>query len=254
MISLLETVNLILSESTECVVPELPVHYRDPYDLRATVSEASLIRDLEPSKESLDETSKKLTAARPKTTKKQKEHIENYTDDSDIASYHVNHALIDAHKNGTDPEEDMIDEHKEVHRTVSRLASNPLGHKTELYSGVGFDPKKLLGGSAGSTLHLPAHTSTTHSPLVALQHGIRTRPRTGPMGMGKTAHMIKITTTPTTKGFHVGDLSSHKNEQETVLPAGTTLKYSHTTMHNVQENPQFPVKVRLHHFTVQSQK
>lgn len=247
MISLLERVNLILSESTGCVAPH-PVHYRfiPPF----TVSEAFLIRDLEPSNKNLNEISKKLNEARPKITNRESGHIKSYTG-KDPSSLSINESLIEAHNTRQPP--NMSSEDEKVHRSILRLSSNPIGHSVDLYSGVGFDPKKLLG-AAGSTLYLPAHTSATHSPLVALQHAIQNRPRTGPMGMGKTAHMIKITTTPTTKGFHVGDLSSYKNEQETVLPAGTTLKYSHTTMHNVQENPQFPVKVRLHHFTVQSQK
>jgi|694.fasta_scaffold00051_125 hypothetical protein len=258
---LLQIIKETLSDYKVIVSPH-PIHYRRPYgisNLDSAMSEASRVKAspvsaLEPDEKSLDEISEKLTKDRPKISETQAGHVEDYTTDETGSSYHINTSLIDAHNNGTHPEGDMIYEDKRIHRTISKLTENPIGHSVDLYSGVGFDPEKLLGGSSNSILHLPAHTSTTHSPLVALKHAMDNRPRTGKGNgnAGNTAHIIKISTTPKTKGFHVGDLSEFNNERETILPAKTNLIHSHTTMHTDENNPN--IKVKIHHFAVHSQE
>jgi len=206
-----------------------------------------------------------LHSKQPEPTKKQHKHLQEYSyapDDlptskgfnqkSDTGGFHsslINKKLIDNHKKNKAPTEGMKPDQLEIHNSISKLASHPLGHQAHLYSGVGFDPKKAAEESEGGILHLPAHMSTSHDVSIAANFADanNVERRTG-------RHIIHIDAKPTDRGFHVGKHSEEQHENETIIPAGTKLKYSHTTVHSGTSIYSQKAKFYVHHFTIHSQE
>jgi hypothetical protein len=63
-------------------------------------------------------------------------------------------------------------------------------------------------------------------------------------------HLNHIEIKPKDKILHVSHLSHFDHEHESVIPAGTKLKYSHSTKHQDGMNKN----VHVHHFTIHSQE
>jgi hypothetical protein len=177
----------------------------------------------------------------PRYWSKHLSNIHGWTkDSSDISS-----ALIQNHKYNKSPNEGMSTYHYSIHDTISKLANNPIGHRVHLYSGVSFDPKEAVEKSKDKILHLPAHISASHSVNVSKDFAARRNYDTRTRG-----NIIHIDAKASDKGFHVGHHSQYPEEHETIIPAGTKLKYSHTTDHKDDEYKDYSV----HHFTIHSQK
>lgn len=182
-------------------------------------------------------------------TSKEKEHVESYTEGGEVGgihSYEIAHKLIQNHKTGKPPTHGMEPEHKEIHNTISKLASQKLGKNVHLYSGVGFNPKKAAEKSEHGIIHLPSHISASHSARVASEFASAAAEH----GFVRGKHVIHIDAKAHDKGFHVGNHSILPHEHETILPAGTKLKYSHSTVHKDDDG----AKINVHHFTIHHQE
>lgn len=192
-------------------------------------------------------TSDMLHSKQTPPTKAQSNHLKDYTEGdegSGTHSYNLNQVLLHNHKKGLPPTTGMTSHEKTLHNTISKLASRPIGHEVHLYSGVGFNPRAAAKKSKDGILHLPAHISMSHDSEVAsgfanINHDLDNTGR----------HIIHVHAKPTDKGYHIGGHSLAAPEHETVLPAGTKLKYSHTTVHKDDNGDRHNV----HHFTVHSQ-
>ena len=135
-----------------------------------------------------------------------------------------------------------------VHDTIKKHAK-PAGMEVHLYSGTGpTDFSALAKKSKDGILHSPAHISASHDKHVADEfafHGDRTK--------GK--HMIKIHVQPHDKILHISKLSQFPEEKETIIPAGTKLKYSHTEDGHIGDKHLAAGKpIKIHHFTIHSQE
>jgi hypothetical protein len=180
-------------------------------------------------------------------TKVEKKHLSDYTEGeegSGTHSYNLNQVLIHNHKKGNPPTTGMTGHEKALHHTMTKLTSKPLGHEVHLYSGVGFNPKAAAKKSKEGVIHLPAHISMSHHSEIAtgfanINHDLENTGR----------HVIHVHAKASDKGYHIGKYSNAHAEHETVLPAGTKLKYSHSTAHKDDEGN----KINIHHFTVHSQ-
>jgi len=231
-------------------VPSAPITIRKPKKNKKKAINEFTINDL-PGQHKFDDytpasnkhegdISKKLHRAQVKPTAAQKRHLDHYTGDDygTSGSEHISKALIQNHRKSKPPTKGMSDEHKKIHETISKLASNPLGHDVHLYSGVGFDPKKAAKKSKKGIIHLPAHISTSHSTNIASSFADEKPGR----------HIMHIDAKAHDKGYHIGKYSAMDHEHETVIPAGTKLKYSHSSKHKSVGH-----KYQVHHFTIHSQ-
>jgi hypothetical protein len=157
-------------------------------------------------------------------SKDDKNIMKNYIKDSSD----LNDSLINGHE--------LNDKEKEIHNTILKH-SKPLGQKVHLYSGTSKDFGKMARASKDGIIVSPAHISTTHSFNIAKRFA----------GMDNenykenNKHMIHIHTKPTDKGFYVNNFAEH----ETILPAGTKLKYSHSTIHKFKNK-----NYKIHHFSI----
>lgn len=149
-------------------------------------------------------------------------HIRDYTDDS----RELNERLI----KGFHPLNQI-----DVHNTIVKHAK-PSGHEVVLHSGTkSIDFSKLAKQSKDGILHSPAHISATHSISVANNFARAD-------GESKK-QMIHIHVKPTDKILHVSHHSSFgMDEHETIIPAGTKLKYLHSSDES------------NHHFEIHSQE
>lgn len=194
--------------------------------------------------------SKTLHSKQPKPSRTEVNHIKSYTEGEEGSGFHsypINQQLIDNHKEGKPATHGMERYHKNIHNTISKLASHPLGHEVHLYSGTGFDPQKAASESKNGIIHTPAHISTTHDiHTAATFSGISSA-----WNEGNKAHIMHIHAKASDKGFHIGKRTANPGEHETVIPAGTKLKYSHTTMHNDGYND---TEYHVHHFTIHHQE
>lgn len=198
----------------------------------------------------VDKISEKLHSTQQAPTRSQKKHIFAYTwgegsKDNSI-SHELNNHLIDNHKNNRPSTHGMPSDIKSTHTAISKLTNQPLGHHIHLYSGVGFNPQEAAEKSKNSILHLPAHISATHDVRIAKTFAEINHDMYSDSGL----HIIHIEAKPADKGYHIGKHSNLHVENETIIPAGTKLKYSHSTTHHDGADNQFHV----HHFTIHSQE
>jgi hypothetical protein len=159
------------------------------------------------------------------------EPIREYTNDSES----LNNKLIKGEK--------LDDKEQKTHDAILKN-SKPLYHEVHLYSGTSHDFGKMARASKNGIIVSPAHLSTTHR-LITAMHFTR-RKNEG------DAHIIHIHAKPEDKGLHVSITNKTSGEpdreHETILPAGTKLKYSHSTVHKYKHQP-----FKIHHFTIDSQ-
>lgn len=195
-----------------------------------------------------DKTSEELHSHQRKITEDEHSYVSDYTDGDEggTHSHEIAMHLIKNHKEGKPPTHNMDDYHKDMHHTISNLANQKLGKEVHLYSGVGFNPRAAANRSKDKVIHLPAHISASHD--VDIAHSFAS------INVGNNVtsaqHIIHIHAKATDKGYHVGEHSLAPEEHETIIPAGTKLKYSHTTVHKDDNG----MKVHVHHFTIHSQE
>ena len=207
-----------------------------------------------------DKTGKELSKIQHQPTPEEKQHIKAFTD----YSGDLNEKLIKNHKENkpehhgltqSDKPRVKYDTHeKSIHEHIKRLASKPIGKELHVYSGTGFDPSKAAKESKDGILHSPAHMSTSHDVDVADEFASQHTQKDE--NGKKTRHIMHVHLKPTDKAFHIGKKATadFRYQNETVLPAGTKLKYSHTTHHDSGYNdPNFP-HISVHHFTIHHQE
>lgn len=199
--------------------------------------------------------SQDLSKAQHTPTDDEKHHIKAFTTYSGV----LNKKLIKNHQENkpdhhglthSDAPKAKWDTHeKTIHEHIKKLGSKPIGKELHVYSGVGFDPAKAAKASKNNTLHSPAHISTSHDIETAHEF---TREHNTKDDQGKRVdHIMHIHLKPTDKGYHIGKKASapNRDQNETVLPAGTKLKYSHTTQHDNGYGDANHYAA-VHHFTI----
>ncbi|NDB84299.1 MAG: hypothetical protein EB127_16575 [Alphaproteobacteria bacterium] len=168
-------------------------------------------------------------------------------------SSNINRKMIENHKNGLNPTSGFTSDESKVHSTISKLANHPIGHEHSVFSGLGFDPRKVVD-KKNNTLYSPAHISTSHHPGTARKFANMHR---DDYEKGNEAHLMHIRLKPTDKAYHVGKYSKESSEHETIIPAGTTLRYLGSTYHKDPDegDPDGPgVPWHLHHFEIAHHK
>lgn len=156
-------------------------------------------------------------------------------------SKNLNRALIDGDELDTASER--------THKTILKH-SKPIGHETILYSGSAHDFGKMARESKDGIIHSPAHISATHDFSVAHAFvGIRNMKKDD-----RENHVIKLTTKPEDKGLHIGRSVGEHSEKETIIPAGTKLKYHGTHVKNMMSSYGQKEDFHIHHFTIHSQE
>lgn len=117
-----------------------------------------------------------------------------------------------------------------------------------LYSGTKTDFGKLAKQSKDGILHSSAHISATHDLHQAHQFALNHKSNT--YNSIKPHHIISIKVKPNDKILHLSRYSQMPHENETVIPSGTKLKYSHSEDFKDNNNN----KIKMHHFTIHSQE
>ncbi len=175
-----------------------------------------------------------------------KDNIRSYTGSSktngdQTGSYSLNSHLSKGHK----PKGDDL----KMHSTIMKHAK-PSGHEFHTFSGTSRDFSEIAKNSKDGIIHSPAHTSVTHDPEVAKDFADRKFNRGTNLEAGR--HLIHIHVKPHDKILHVSQHSEHRTEAETIIPAGTKLKYHHTSIHT--HDGYYKRKYNVHHFTIHSQE
>jgi hypothetical protein len=178
--------------------------------------------------------------------------LEKFTDQDKYdpaynGSYRLNKALIAGKLKD--------EEHRDMHDSIMNNAK-PSGHEFHLFSGVSRNYGAIAKKSKNHIVHAPAHTSATHSLVTAREFShnkasaaMASGDKPGTLGLPKENHMIHIHVKPHDKILHISRISAYEDEHETVIPAGTNLKYSHSSKHNHNGK-----EYNVHHFTIHSQK
>ena len=195
---------------------------------------------------SSNEISEKLGAGVERRIGKNLADVGHYYDFA--GSYRINSDLIGI--KGKKPKRPIQDHEIRCSEAIVKHSA-PSGHKVDLYSGVKDDTlSKLAKNSKDGILHSPAHISTTHDKHMAMGYSLRAKN----YKEGSKLHVVHIAVTPKDKILHVSRLSNNQfgDHHETIIPAGTKLKYSHSTDHP-RGSDYHSSPVRVHHFTIHSQ-
>lgn len=234
----------------------LPIHYKSvPASLREDVSAfndfisrphnremfETLGIDPAAEKDPHKIVSQYITSTQPPLSSDEKKAVKAYSFDSRT----LNRRLIDNHLTGKPDEERLSPDHAMMHQIMKGLTSRRFGHSLTVFSGLGFDPQEYAAGSAKGVIHSPAYISATHNPMIAAAYS---KPVYSAKGEERGRHIAQINIEPDDKAFFVGRNSKVPDEHETIIPAGTSLRYHETE----QFNDNGPVNV--HHFTIHRQK
>lgn len=171
-----------------------------------------------------------------------KEHIRKFTGQDDRSpdhngSYFLNKRLV----RGEEPTGHL----KKMHDAIMKNAKAS-GHEHHVFSGTSRDFESMAKHSKDGIIHTAAHTSATHAIHIARQFADA---KFGDNEHAEKRHLIHIHVKPHDKVLHTSHHSEYESEHETVIPAGTKLKYSHSSDHD-NEGDHY----RVHHFTIHSQE
>jgi len=169
-------------------------------------------------------------------------HIHRYTDDADDGTEHtgsrrLNRSLI----RGTPPHH-MDREDEKTHKAIMKHAG-PSGHEYHVFSGTSRNFEEIAHHEKTNKFHFPAHTSATHSEKTAKQFAIGKKEPDR-----ETYHIMHVHVKPHNKVLHTSGLSQYPHEHETIIPAGTNMKYSHTSDH---KDPTDGKHYKVHHFHIE---
>ena len=173
-----------------------------------------------------------------------KEHIKNLTPEEQNAAHvyingglysgdesgsrRVNNHLIESHKNNKTPDthftftdDDGYGHHLNLHHLDSAIERNKLPTSMKTYSGITFDPRKLL--DSRNKLHMPAYTSSSTNRGVAAIYST-------PQGDDGDHHIIQIHHPKGSTGLYIGDDedTSGFQQKEHISPRGMTLHINPT--------------------------
>jgi hypothetical protein len=251
MISFKKFINRAFNKTeNKYIILNEPIHFKKHQmkikEINESISNSKILNDLKyknlekyGGRERLSEILHNSTAKN--LNKDEIKHIHYFT--SDISHFNktyrngstrLNYSLI----NGTA----LHDHDQKIHDTIMKHAK-PSGHSFHLFSGDKRDFKKISKRSGSNIFYCPAHTSATHAIEVA--HGFAHEKRDEKNNM----HFIHIHVNPHDKILHVSHYSENPDEHETIIPAGTTLKYHGTTVEKNEMNTY-----HIHHMTIHSQK
>jgi hypothetical protein len=190
-------------------------------------------------------------------------HIKHYTDLE--KSGELSKKLIDNHKTGEHPTKGMSDEEKKTHHAIQKNVK-PSKHEFYVHHGssshlANFHQSYNNPHREEQLVHLPSHLSTTHDNDTAQYFAHRTNKKdNGPSYLTNRHHIMRIKVKKGDKVLHVSKHSHHPIEHETILPAGTTLKYIKTTNHHHEGSdiegakPGQKYAVSVHHYEIHHQK
>ena len=173
-----------------------------------------------------------------------------------MGSRQLNKSLIKAHKDGhTNFEEhDPMRKHalQNTHAAIMNNLHSP-GQHLSLYSGTPHNFGDVAKQSKDGIVHSPAHISASHDIDVGMHFARQTAG--WKQNDENPAHMVHIRVKPHQKILHMSDHSDYPAEHESIVPAGTKLKYSHTTEHWGRTDPvNDPIgkrsPVHIHHFDI----
>lgn len=162
---------------------------------------------------------------------------QDHRDPERNGSYYLNKKLV----RGEEP----TGHFKHMHDTIMKHAK-AAGHEHHVFSGTSRDLGSLARHSKDGIIHTAAHTSATHALHIARQFADN---KFADSHHNETRHMVHIHVKPHDKVLHTSKHSEYAAEHETVIPAGTKLKYSHSSDHHNDGD-----HYRVHHFTIHSQK
>lgn len=145
-------------------------------------------------------------------------------EDHETGSSHVNEHLLKAHKAKRQPKKEFKFGEDEDYQKVlnidhldEALSKNKLDKQLTTYSGLGFNPGKLV--KEDGMLHLPAYTSSSTNRAVALLYA-------KPNEEDGIHHVLQIKHPKGSTGLYVGDNEDFSpfRHKEHIAPRGITLK------------------------------
>lgn len=228
------------------VIIDEPIHYKSKkpkINESEHKDELSSIVDLNKKHGTDDELSDKLNRKHAyQILSHDQEHIRKYTSDSEDDDNHTgSHRLNRSLLRGTPPHH-MDRQDEKTHNAIMKHAS-PTGHEYHVFSGTRRDFEEISHHEKTNKFHFPAHTSTTHSIDVAKSFAI------GKKDPDRDHfHMMHIHIKPHDKVLHTSGMSHYPHEHETIIPAGTNMKYSHTSDH---KDPADGKHYKIHHFEIE---
>ena len=166
-------------------------------------------------------------------TPQERENIQNYSDHS----FHLNGHLLASHHLGVQPKQNPTFERTYDLGVMDNLLSRkPIGRRTTLFSGIGFDPRTQM--SKTGHIHLPSYTSTSISPKASYSFAKEGK------DYDEDKHMLRISASPHDTGAYIGTPSGYIHEREFVLPRNTTLR-----IHKSERSKEDP-SLWIHHATI----
>ena len=179
-----------------------------------------------------------------------KKRIKRYTGTSKDGDHTGSYSLNKKLSKGGKPRGDDL----KMHRAIVDHAK-PSGHEFHTFSGTSRDFSEIAKNSKDGIIHSPAHISVTHSPEVAKDFADQKYfAKDKGVDVDSRRHLIHIHVKPHDKILHVSRHSEHSSEHETIIPAGTKLKYHHSSDHEGGGSGRFKKTYRVHHFTIHSQE
>lgn len=154
------------------------------------------------------------------------EHIVRYTSGSKT----LNRELYNQHINDPDSEPDRHIGTHDVHGLDAALKHKTTDRPLTVFSGVKWHPGHAAQQNSQRKVFLPAYTSTSLRPHVAvdfaeaMERGTSNEYDSWESHHGPDNHMLKIHVPKGHHGSYVGDSSKYKEEKEFLLPRRTTLK------------------------------
>jgi hypothetical protein len=162
------------------------------------------------------------------------EHLKQYSE----SSFDLNHALLDHHNEGGDPNEmPMIADWDHIEGLDNALNHSKTKKPMTVFSGVGFNPGKMAEKHPENNLYMPSYTSTSIDPKVAstfskplykdstgetMDHMYD--PDKDEKEEGADNHILRINIPKGHSGAYMGGTSSLPEEKEFLLPRQQTMK------------------------------
>lgn len=141
--------------------------------------------------------------------------IHDYT----IDSHGLNQHLIQSHKN-----KEKISKYHDAIKNIDKITNKQSGHDIHLYSGIGYDPKKIM--KKKGHVFLPSYTSLSRSKHIA---SVYTKGHPRENTKINDYHILHLHVKKTDKIHHTPDNHGAGNDErdyqyESILPRKTLIK------------------------------